>query len=133
MENGRRVLCVTTPRQFDFNTSGVTTVRNWGSDYMREQAAIKRRIEQQKRAEQAATAAGASATADGSGSGSGSGSEAGSPAVLPQPDSPDVVQAKWQVLRDKSVAELNNALAAMLRQALRFRGRVEFPIAEHFF
>lgn len=88
---GQRQLRVTTPSQFVHATSGMTTVQNWGSSYMREQLAIKRSSEQQKEAEQAATAAGASASACASGGDGGSG--AGCPAELLQPESPEVFEA----------------------------------------
>ena len=47
------------------------------------------------------------------------------------PDSPAVFASKWRALRDQAMAEPKAALLAMLRQAVSFRGRIEFPAAAH--
>ncbi len=86
-------------------------VRNRATAYAHKQTALKRQLELHKR-EQAAIAAGVPAAS----------------AEPPQPDSEIKFERKWWALRDESMAELQAALLAMLRQALRYRGTLEFPL-----
>lgn len=56
------------------------------------------------------------------------GSAAGSAAAEPaeQPDSDEVYQQTWCTLRNQAMAELQAALGAMLRHAVRYRGPAAF-------
>lgn len=95
-------------------------MRNLAERYAREQEAIKRRNDLRQKQQAGAPAA--------TGSGGGLSTPQGPGEQL---DPPEVFQAKWLALRDRAMAELKEAMAAMLRQAVRFRGSIDFPVEAH--
>ena len=74
--------------------------------------------------QQAAAAAGVGSSPGASG---GASSGAASAAALERPDNPAEFEHKYLALRGEAMAQLQATLLAMLRQALRYRGRIEFP------
>ena len=89
-------------------------VHNRAATYSSKQDALQRQL-QKLRLQQAAAAAAAEAGA--------------AAAPHPQPDSQTEFQRKYGQLRNEVMAELQAALLATLRQALRYRGAAEFPAA----
>lgn len=79
-------------------------VRNQAHRYACEQENLKQRLEQQQRKDKEQAAA------------------------LEQPDSSAAFDQRWRALRDQVMADLQDSLLAVLRQALRARGTVDlFP------
>ncbi|KAI7838329.1 hypothetical protein COHA_007898 [Chlorella ohadii] len=115
---------VTMPSIFSPDSSlGDAEVRNRAADYAEKQAALKRQMEQHKHEQAAAGTCGPTAPAANSDT-----AASAAAAAPPQPDSETKFERKWRALRDESMAELQAALLAMLRQALRFRGTLDFPL-----
>lgn len=116
---------VTLPSYLDSDAVAGASVANHSWDYARAQEAMKRQVAEEKR-----KAAAAAAAAEGAASGAAAPASTAAAAAAPQPDSDDEIAAKYDLLRSRAMAELQAALLAMLRQAVRYRGHVDFPLTE---
>ena len=101
----------------DSDACGDAKVSNPSAAYARCQAELRRQLAEQQRKAAAGT--------DGAGGGAAGPAAAGPPAK--QPDSDEERERKYRVMRDQAMAELQAALAAMLRQAVRYRGPIDLP------
>ena len=113
--HGRSWVQVTTPFFAEDAAVAAAKVTNRGSAYGDQQIRLKRQLAERKRKAAAMAgqeAAGASAAA----------------APAEEPDSTEVRLQKWRPMRDQAMAELHTALVAMLRQAMRYRGPIPFPL-----
>lgn len=120
---------LTLPMSFDSGAPAQAKVSNGAAAYGRRQAGLKLRLEEQQRKEQAAAAAPGEGAAGGAAAMATDAATAAAAAPAQQPDSEEVLEAKWRALRDKAMADLQAALAAMLRQAVRYRRAIDFPTA----
>lgn len=102
---------------FDSDASGDAKVSNPSAAYARCQAELRRQLAEQQRKAAAAT--------NSAGGGAAGPAAAGPPAE--QPDSDEERERKYRVMRDQAMAELQAALAAVLRQAVRYRGPIDLP------
>lgn len=111
---------------------------NEGSSYAYRQRAIKRQLTEQQRKAKAAAREGAAASGGSAGAAAAAGTSAGAAATpaapaaaapAQQPDDDKVFQRKWKAMRDQAMADLQAALTAALRQAVRFRGLTELALA----
>lgn len=123
--HGRQMLSVQMPSRFDSARVAKVSVRSRGAAYASEQRVIQYRIRQQQAMKEREAAAAAAA----GGAMPGAAASAAASAPVQQLDSKEVFQQKWRPLRDEAMAELHTALLAMLWQAVRYRGRLAFPLA----
>lgn len=114
---GKRYLGTSMPALCEDNNCGQAAVRNWAADYADGQDAIKQRNEQRQKELASGTLEAALRAANSR--------------EREQPDGPEVFQTKWRAMRDEAMAQLQAALLALLRQALSYRGRIEFPVDDH--
>ncbi|PRW44895.1 DNA polymerase III subunit delta [Chlorella sorokiniana] len=100
-------------------------VYNRADAYAHNQKVRKRMLAEHAEKERQAAAA-AAGVSNSSGAAAGAGVSA--TAYVPDdPDSPAQFEQKYRQLRDETMAEVQAALLATLRQALRWRGTIEFP------
>lgn len=111
---GVQYLSISWPRLYEDNSNGRAAVCNFSENYADQQEAAHMAYAQLERLKKDPALAATSLNDD-----------------REPPDSPAVFASKWRALRDQAMVELKAALLAMLRQAVSFRGRVEFPAAAH--
>lgn len=122
--HGRTWAKVSLPMYFDSGAPAGASVANPSADYTRSQAALKRKLAEEKRKAAAAAAAAGEGAPDGAAAVASIAAAAGAQ----QPDSDDEFKRKWKPMRDQAMADLHAALLAMLRQAVRWRGPLAFPV-----